>query len=236
MSSSAIDSEFEHLISREIGEQKSAAPVPAAPVPARRGRPRNEAVETSILEGMLRLLGRGSSLAGLSIDAIAAEAGVGKATIYRRWPDKDALLLHLLVQLESKTEPLCERDSIRDTLIAVLERIRLNAVHRRSDTDLAMIGAEIRAIPGLYCRYHEAVIAPRRAALRELIADAQRRGELRADLDPDLLGELFVGPMLSRSLLHPDASVEDPDLAATMVDAVLGGLAANPVHSFAEGT
>jgi AcrR family transcriptional regulator len=231
VSSSAIDSEFEHLISREIGEHQ-----PAAPAPARRGRPRNEAVEASILEGMLRLLARGSSLAGLSIDAIAAEAGVGKATIYRRWPDKDALLLHLLVQLESKIEPVCEQGSIRDTLVAVLESIRLNAVNRRSGTDLAMIGAEIRAIPALYSRYHEAVIAPRRALLRRRIAEAQLRGELRADLDPELLGELIVGPMLSRTVLHPDASVEDPDLAATMVDALLSGLAAHPTHTFAEGT
>jgi AcrR family transcriptional regulator len=188
---------------------------------------------------MLRMLDKGSSLASLTVEAIAAEAGVGKATIYRRWPDKDALLLHLLAQLESKLEPISERGTLRESLIGVVESIRLNAVNRRSGSNLAMIGAEIRAIPDLYCRYHATVIEPRREALRELMRAAQERGELRPDLDPDLLGELVVGPILSRAILHPDASIEDPDLAATIVDAVLEGIAlphARTIHSHAHGT
>jgi AcrR family transcriptional regulator len=228
VSSSAIDSEFENLISREIGEPRPAAPLGLSP--ARRGRPRSEAVEASIVEAMLRLMARGSSLASLTVEAIANEAGVGKATIYRRWPDKEALLLHLLVQLEAKAEPVCEHPTLRETLVAALEGIRLNAVNRRSGTNLALIGAEIRAIPDLYVKYHEAVIAPRRAALRELLQAAQRRGELRDDLDPGLLCELIVGPMLSRAVLHPDASLDDPELSAAMVDAVLEGIAARPGH------
>ncbi|WP_052438586.1 TetR/AcrR family transcriptional regulator [Streptacidiphilus jiangxiensis] len=250
MSSNAgntVDSEFESLISRELGQQRSTAPstssttstTPATP-PAKRGRPRSEAVESSIVEGMLRLLDRGSSLAGLTVEAIAAEAGVGKATIYRRWPDKDALLLHLLTQLESKLDPICERATLRESLIAAVDSIRLNAVNRRSGSNLAMIGAEIRAIPDLYARYHETVIEPRRRALRALIHDAQLRGELRVDIDADLLGELVVGPMLSRAILHPDGSLEDPALATTIVDAVLEGIAVSsnthPVHSDADGT
>ncbi|WP_052433884.1 TetR/AcrR family transcriptional regulator [Streptacidiphilus melanogenes] len=263
----AVDSEFENLISRELGRQRPTAPaahpepatppVPApaasptkaarrapSPAPAKRGRPRSEAVEASIVEGMLRLLAKGSSLAGLSVEAIASEAGVGKATIYRRWADKDAMLLHLLTQLESKVDPICERATLRETLIAAVDSIRLNAVNRRSGSDLAMIGAEIRAIPDLYCRYHETVIEPRRRALRELVHAAQLRGELRDDIDPDLLGELVVGPMLSRAVLHPDASIDDPTLAATIVDAVLEGVAVkpgissntHPVHDNADGT
>ncbi|RAG81375.1 TetR family transcriptional regulator [Streptacidiphilus pinicola] len=250
----AVDSEFENLIGHELGRQRATAPAgppeaAAAPPPAKRGRPRSEAVEASIVEGMLRLMAEGSSLAGLSVEAIAAEAGVGKATIYRRWPDKDAMLLHLLQQLESKLDPICERATLRETLIAAVDSIRVNAVNRRSGSNLAMIGAEIRAIPDLYARYHEAVIEPRRRALRELVRAAQLRGELRDDIDADLLGELVVGPMLSRAVLHPDASIEDPSLAATIVDAVLQGVAVrpggpetglssntHPVHSNADGT
>ena len=240
-----VDSEFENLINHELGRQRATAPAatpaPApAPAPAKRGRPRSEAVEASIVEGMLRLLDNGSSLAGLTVEAIAAEAGVGKATIYRRWADKDALLLHLLTQLESKLDPICARGTLRESLIAALESIRLNAVNRRSGSNLAMIGAEIRAIPDLYCRYHETVIEPRRRALRALVEEAQLRGELRSDIDADLLGELIVGPMLSRAVLHPDGSLEDPALAATIVDAVLEGIALpsyrDPVHSNADGT
>lgn len=56
------------------------------------------------MEAMLRLLLRGIALRAMSMEAIVGKAGVGKATLYRRWPSKDALLLHLLERLEAETE------------------------------------------------------------------------------------------------------------------------------------
>ncbi|MBF9071405.1 TetR/AcrR family transcriptional regulator [Streptacidiphilus fuscans] len=235
MKSSAVDSQFEQMIGREIGGRattpaRSTAPgaEPAdCPAPARRGRPRTEGVEDSIVEGMLRLMARGTSLAGMTIEAIAAEAKVGKSTIYRRWPDREALLLHLLTELDAEAGPLyCERGTLRETLISVVESIRRMGVTRRSGTSLALVAAEIRAIPALYEKYSKVVIEPRREALRSLILDAQLRGELRGDLPPDLMAELIVGPMLSLTVLHPESPLrlEDSELSSTIVDAVLTGV------------
>lgn len=66
-----------------------------------RGRPRSEAVERAIVEGVMKLIEEGVPLADLSIERIARTAGVGKATIYRRWSDKE----DLFVDVMRSTEP-----------------------------------------------------------------------------------------------------------------------------------
>lgn len=71
-----------------------------------RGRPRSEAVERSIIEGVIRLLEEGVPLAELSIERIARTAGVGKATIYRRWNGKEELFVDVVRAAEPRT-PNC---------------------------------------------------------------------------------------------------------------------------------
>ena len=200
---------------------EDAADAGAAP---RRGRPRSEAAEQAIIGAVLRLLEQGYPLALLSIEGIAAEAGVGKATIYRRWSNKEQLLLDVLQRLDEPEPPVFE-GSVRDALVAALEFLRRAALARRSHTSLELISNELRSMPELYRRYHEKVIGPRRERMRRLLARGVASGEIRGDVDLDLLGELIVGPMLSRTLLRPDAPLDDPDLSATIVDTLLQGLA-----------
>ena len=203
------------------GERPAGAPCPAGP---RRGRPRSEAAEQSIIEAALHLLTRGSSLNSISIEGIAAEAGVGKATIYRRWPNKEELLFDVLVRAEPP-EPEYRGGTVRDTLVEILEYLRQSTMARRDPTSFAGAVADLRSTPALYDRYCAQVVAPRRARLRRLIEEGVANGEIRGDVDPDLLGELIIGPMLSRAMLHPDASLDDPDLPAVIVDTVLQGIA-----------
>ena len=203
------------------GGRSAGAPCAAGP---RRGRPRSEAAEQSIIEAALQLLTRGSSLNSISIEGIAAQAGVGKATIYRRWPNKEELLFDVLVRAEPP-EPEYRGGTMRDTLVQILEYLRQSTLAKRDPTSFAGAVADLRATPGLYQRYHDQVIAPRRARLHRLIAEGVANGELRDDVDVDLLGELIIGPMLSRAMLHPDASLDDPDLPAVIVDTVLQGIA-----------
>ncbi|MHA6759495.1 TetR/AcrR family transcriptional regulator [Streptacidiphilus sp. PAMC 29251] len=204
-------------------EQAAAAP--------RRGRPRSEAAEQAIVGAVLRLLEQGYPLALLSIEGIAGEAGVGKATIYRRWPNKEELLIDILQRLdEPEPSAAAAEGSVRDALVAALEYLRRAALARRSHTSLGLVANELRSMPELYRRYHEQVVDPRRARLRRLLARGVEQGEIRADMDLDLLGELFIGPMLSRSLLRPGAPLEDPTLSATIVDTLLQGLGPRPVE------
>jgi len=198
------------------------------PCGPRRGRPRSEAAEQAIIDAVLRLLDQGGTLDGMSVEGIAVEAGVGKATIYRRWPNKEALLLDVLVRTE-RPEPEYVDGSVRDYLVQIMESIRLRALARRERSALTLFANQFRAVPELHQRYLDEVATPRRARLRRLIDKGVARGELRGDVDPDLLGELLLGPMISRTLVHPDAVLDDPELSVTIVDTLLQGLA--PVAS-----
>jgi AcrR family transcriptional regulator len=88
-----------------------------------RGRPRSAAADTAIIETVLRLLEEGATTGGLTMEGIARSAGVDKATIYRRWPGKDALLMDVLRTLNEPTPELPGR-SVRDDLALLVEFVR----------------------------------------------------------------------------------------------------------------
>lgn len=195
---------------------------PSGPPRPRRGRPRSQAVELAITEGVLHLVEEGVPLAELSIERIARTAGVGKATIYRRWPGKDELLVDVLATLEGPP-PQPRGESVRDDLVALVDFLRTNALDKRSAALLHLALTEAGTHPKLARRYHEAVAGPRAAAVREVLRRGVASGELRADLDPDLLTDLFTGPVLARAVLHPWLPLP-AGLAARVVDAVLDGV------------
>ncbi|WP_030391582.1 TetR/AcrR family transcriptional regulator [Kitasatospora purpeofusca] len=204
----------------------------AAPPPCtgpRRGRPRSEAAEQAIFAGVEELMAAGTSLAELTIEGIATSAGVGKATIYRRWPNKEALLIDMVSRLE---EPLPETTgSIRGDLVAMIEYMRQRGLAKRSRWVLKAALGQMHSWPELHAAYRARVIAPRREAVRQVIRRGVAGGELRADLDEELLGDLLSGPILARSVLWDDSDLDDPRLAERMVDALLDGVAGPALRS-----
>lgn len=188
----------------------------------RRGRPRSEAVDQAILDAVIDLLESGQSLSDLSIEKIARTAGVGKATIYRRWSGKDELFVDLLRAVEPP-DPVLPGTSVRDDLLAFLESLRQRGLAKRSSTLLHSVFAQMQLYPKLWDAYHQCVIEPRRRMGLEAIRRGMERGELRTDLDLELVNDLFVGPLLVRTVLRPGASLE-PGLPEQIVDAVLDGL------------
>lgn len=206
-----------------------AAPAAAPPCAApRRGRPRSEAAEQAIFDAVERLMMEGSGLADLTIEGIAQAAGVGKATIYRRWPNKEALLVDAVVRLEDP-EPELSGRSAREDLVEVLEYMRRRGLAKRSHWVLMAVFSQLNSLPELKKVYYERVIRRRRQAIRDVARRGVESGEFRADLDLDLLAELLVGPMLVRSVLWDDSPLDDPRLSVTMVDALLSGLG-GPAH------
>lgn len=187
-----------------------------------RGRPRDAAVSGAIIEAVLRLLEAGVGIDKLSIEGIAREAGVGKATVYRRWSGKDALLLDVLRSIE-EAAPELAGDSVRDDLVALLERLRRRGLAKRGSALFRTVLGHVRSHPGLWREYHRTVIAARRDLLHEVLRRGRERGELRSDLDVELLGELFIGPMMTRAMLHEWRELPE-GLAERIVDAVLDGV------------
>ncbi|MFJ9668518.1 TetR/AcrR family transcriptional regulator [Streptomyces sp. NPDC101219] len=194
-------------------------------VPAR-GRPRSEAVERAVIEGVMKLIEDGVPLAELSIERIARTAGVGKATIYRRWSGKEQLFVDVMRAAEPP-DPELPGVSVRDDLVVLLEALRLRGLAGRTSAILHHVRAQMKSSPRLWDAYHATVVAPRRRLGLEVLRRGQANGELRADVDLDLLSDIVVGPLLVRTVLHPDADLPD-GLAEQVVDTLLEGL--RPVH------
>src|SRR4051795_11415070 len=93
------------------------------------GRPRSAQADEAILEAVLELLSAGQSAAAISIEAVAAKAGVGKATIYRRWPNKEALLIDAVAAMKGPL-PVPVGESVRDDLIMLIKANRSGPLKR----------------------------------------------------------------------------------------------------------
>ncbi|MFE2560163.1 TetR/AcrR family transcriptional regulator [Streptomyces sp. NPDC059352] len=195
------------------------APVPTA---ARRGRPRSEAVEQAIFDAAIGLLESGTPLAELSIEKLARTAGVGKATIYRRWPGKEELFVELLRSVEPP-DPVLPGTSLRDDLVTLLESLRQRGLAKRSSALLHNVFSQMQLYPKLWHAYQLTVIEPRRRLGLDAVQRGMDRGEIRDDLDVEFVNDLFTGPLLLRTVIRPGATLE-PGLAERVVDAVLDGL------------
>ncbi|MFI1796098.1 TetR/AcrR family transcriptional regulator C-terminal ligand-binding domain-containing protein [Streptomyces sp. NPDC020379] len=208
-----------------------AVPLPAAEPAERRGRPRNAAVDTTVVETVLRLLEEGVTMGELSMERIAREAGVGKATLYRRWAGKEELMLDVLRSMDDAL-PELPGTSARDDLVAVLELLRRRGLAKRSSAVLRTVISQVQAHPKLWKEYHQTVILARRATVHAVLRRGMTTGELRDDLDIQLLSDLFVSPMLSRAMLHEWEDLPE-GLAEEIVDAVMEGArprAEGPAH------
>ncbi|MFE9447878.1 TetR/AcrR family transcriptional regulator [Streptomyces sp. NPDC006739] len=194
-------------------------PRPAGPA---RGRPRSEAVERAILEGAMSLLEEGVPLADLSIERIARTAGVGKATIYRRWNGKEDLFVDVISAFEP-ADPELPGTSMRDDLVVLLETLRQRGLVSRSSAILHNVYAQMKSSPKIWAAYHARVITPRRNLGLEVLRRGRRTGELRADIDLELANDMFVGPMFVRSVIRLDDDLPE-GLSEQIVDTVLAGL------------
>jgi AcrR family transcriptional regulator len=188
----------------------------------RRGRPRSEAVERSIVDAAVHLLEEGVPISELSIERIARTAGVGKATIYRRWEGKEALFLDVVRSMEPVDPPL-PGTSVRDDLVAMVETLRQRGLAKRSSALLHNVFAQMQSYPKLWEMYHRTAVLPRRRLMDEVLRRGIDSGQIRGDIEFDLLGDLFVGPMLVRTVLRPE-STPGEGAAELIVDAVLEGV------------
>lgn len=196
---------------------------PGPTAAARRGRPRSAAVDRAVIDTVLRLLTEGTSFADLSMENVARQAGVGKATVYRRWPGKDALLLDVLAAVEAPpAEPAGH--SLREDLIASIEAIRHRTLAKQENALLRNMLLHLHSSPELWQRYYETAIVPRRRTLARLLERGVAEGELRPEIaeDLELAMDMVAGPVLYRATIRPDL-LQDDTLAERIVDGFLQG-------------
>ncbi|QDY07584.1 TetR/AcrR family transcriptional regulator [Micromonospora sp. HM134] len=196
---------------------------PTADAPRSPGRPRSTRADEAIIEATLDLLAEGSTIEALSIEAIATRAGVGKATIYRRWPGKDALLLDALRRLKGVVAQPAGH-SVRDDLVLLVGAVGHN-VDPRAERIMPCLVPEVNRSPDHFQLYQN-IIEPRRKIMREVLRRGVAAGELRADLDIEVAMALLTGPMLVQRLMRWHPELDDRLLPERVVDGVLDGLRA----------
>src|SRR5262245_10064152 len=199
--------------------------VGAAPADQERkapGRPRSAQADEAIIEAVLDLLADGTTPEALSIEAVAARAGVGKATIYRRWTSKEALILDAVVKLKG-APPELAGVSVRDDLVALIRPIG-RPESTRAGRIMPCLIPVIHRSPSLQRAYHK-LLAPRRELMRGVIARGMASGELRADIDVDIIMAMLSGPMVAQSIMKWNPDLPPPDeLAERLVAAIWPGI------------
>jgi AcrR family transcriptional regulator len=200
--------------------------LPAEPLPAeggggQRGRPRSQEADRAILTATADLLAS-RGLAAISIEEIAARAGVGKATIYRRWPSKGLLALDAFVASFQAQQPLPDTGTLRGDMIAALTLWVRAVTETAMGAMLTGLIAEAQHDPSLRAAWRERVLEPLRSQHRIMLDRAMARGEIAATVDREVVLDLFFGAAQHRLLLgHLPLS---GDFIAEVVDVILNGI------------
>jgi AcrR family transcriptional regulator len=191
------------------------------PQARRAGRPRSEQADRAIIAAALDVFAE-SGPDGLCIEEVAARAGVGKATIYRRWPGKEDLLLAALAGLKAPL-PEPKGESVRDDLTALLDAMRTEAVDPRQMRQFALLMGEGERYPRLIERYVEAVVEPRRDVFRGVLRRGIATGELHDAINIEVAVDMLTGTVLARARIGPDRT--ERGYARRVVDELLTGMA-----------
>lgn len=187
----------------------------AMPKVARRpGRPRSERARKAVMRSTLALLKR-VGFHGLTVEAVAESAGVGKATIYRWWPTKADLVIGAFV---SVVEPELRFSPDGPVLDSIHKQMKNWATifHSPLGQIVATVIGAGQSEPEILKAFQTHWVEPRRAEARKLLSDAISRGALRPVLDPETILDLLYGPLYMRLLL------KHAPLDESFVDQVFG--------------
>jgi len=203
-------------------EETSAQPQATRDATRRPGRPRSERAEQAILDAVVEAIGD-YGVDGVRCEDVAARAGVGKATLYRRWPGKEDLLIAAFASLKSPL-PQPRGESVRDDLTAMVEVMASDADDPRHARQFALLHGEGQRYPRLLARYKAEVVEPRRELIRSVLRRGIATGELRQDTDIEIAVLTLTGAVMARG--KHDTTPAAPGFAARVVDEVLRGIAA----------
>jgi AcrR family transcriptional regulator len=215
---------------RPVADNSKKRPATARPTadnskkpaePRRPGRPRSEQADQAIIDATLEVFAE-SGPDGLCIEQVAARAGVGKATIYRRWPGKEDLLVDAIGSLRTKL-PQPQGRSVRADLTALVDALSREAADPRLARQFALPQGDGQKYPRLLAKYRATVLEPRRELIRSVLRRGVATGELRESIDVDTVMFLLSGAALARG-----GPGEPPDsrYGRRIVDELMSGLAA----------
>jgi AcrR family transcriptional regulator len=178
------------------------------------GRPRSEESRQAILRSTLKLL-KEAGFPQLSIEAIAADADVSKATVYRWWPTKAALVADAFSASADEELRFPNTGSVRKDMSLQMRRVVRVFRSQRGKVVAALLGGG-QSDPELIAAFRERFLWPRRRQAYQTLQRGIDRGELPADIDMDLTLDSLYGPIYMRFLIRHD------ELNEAFADALCG--------------
>ncbi|MCO5995505.1 TetR/AcrR family transcriptional regulator [Actinoallomurus rhizosphaericola] len=193
-----------------------------------RGRPRDPLIEEAILRAARRRLAV-DGYSRMTVGAIAADAGVTRPTVYRRWENKHDLVVdaldHAFRALQEAAPPVdLERLTARE---AVTEAVRRLDVREPDRTGIMLVGhvmAEAEHNPELLEMVRTHAVLPRRRLLLDTLRTLQERGDLRTDVDLEAVADMCIGSYYAAFI----RGGEDGELPTRVVDTLWPAIAAEP--------
>lgn len=163
------------------------------------GRPRSEAAHKAILQAALRLVTR-YGFRAVTVNEIAAEAGVGKMTLYRHWPNKSAVVMDALLVLIGDETAFPD---VGNALQSLRHQLDLQAAFFRSPRGILIrsLVSEAQSDPELATAFRERWLVPRREGVEKTLRRAISEGSLRNDFDVGTAIDLLYGAIYYRLLL-----------------------------------
>jgi AcrR family transcriptional regulator len=187
------------------------------------GRPRSEHARTAILRSTLKILGE-SGFSNLTIEDVAERAAVGKATVYRWWPNKGALIADAFASSTTTKLRFPDTGSLGNDMSRQMRQL-VKVFSSRRGRIVAAILAAGQTDKELIAAFRERFLKPRRQEAYATLRRGIQRGELRRDVDQDLLLDSLYGPIYMRFLIRHDRLT--PEFTDRLCALVLSG--ARPV-------
>ncbi|WP_341717702.1 TetR/AcrR family transcriptional regulator [Micromonospora sp. FIMYZ51] len=183
---------------------------------------RNERARRAILDAALDLLTE-AGYTELTVEAIAARAGVGKQTIYRWWRGKGGVILDALVEaVAAGGMVLPDTGDLRADLRTVLRGTVAEFADPKLSASTRALTIETLADDELAVQVRDRLLRPQLAAVRDRLRAGQRAGQVRTDVDLDQAVELLFGPVYHRWLLRTGPLTEE--YADQLVDLTLAAI------------
>ncbi|MBB5825911.1 TetR/AcrR family transcriptional regulator [Micromonospora carbonacea] len=186
------------------------------------GRPRSEQASRAIIAATLEMLAEGVSLDSLSMEAVATRAGVGKATLYRRWSNKAALISDALVSLYEPPVPVL-RGSVREELTTAVDDLRRWTRDSIAGRLLTHFTSGPCCSPELRAQYFQSVIEPKKAVFREILRRRIVNGDVHPSIDIEATLWIVFGSVLFGYALSEGAG-EEQFSSDNIVDLILPGI------------
>ena len=189
----------------------------------RPGRPRDERADRAIVTATLELLVE-EGYHALSVEAVAARAGVGKTTIYRRWPGKRELVADSLAELNVNLPDLPAAGPTRARVLELMDHVCSKDLGSTSARIMPRMMAYRASHPELYADYVARVVRPRRERMQTVLRDGIASGEIRADIDVEIAALSLTAPLLMLALTAPTSRPVTSDDARSLLDVVWPGI------------